>query len=129
MESVPHGWSGRGNSFMKFIYLLLLVFPQLVFAHGGGEVEGPTIGKGITAYDKLEGFKLSVESQKRMRFAYKKVDQSGTMTIPKDALVLALNETHVYTHINDFFKAIDVKVTAKTKDSVTVTAPALKAGI
>lgn len=112
---------------MKFT-LLFLFISQVAFAHGGGEEEGSKIGKGITAFDKHDGFKLSPESQKRMKFAYKKVDVAGSITIPKDALVLALNEVHVYTHVNEFFKAIDVKIASKTKDSYSLSSPLLKAG-
>jgi hypothetical protein len=110
------------------LFILLLFIPQFAYSHGGGEEEGSKIGKGITAFDKHDGFKLSAESQVRMKFAYKKVDVAGSITIPKESLVLALNEVHVYTHVNDFFKAIDVKITSKTKDSYLVSSSQLKSG-
>ena len=113
----------------NIILLIVFLLPIVSFAHGGGEVEAGKVGKGVIAFDDHEGFKLSPESIKRMQFGYKKVETTGSITIPKDALVLALDETHVYTHINDSFKAIDVKIISKTKDSYTVSATELKAGV
>lgn len=113
----------------RIILLVLFLLPAVSFAHGGGEVEAGKVGKGVIAYEDHEGFKLSSESIKRMQFGYKKVEVAGSITIPKEALVLALDETHVYTHINDYFKAIDVKITSKTKDSYSVSAVELKAGV
>ncbi len=115
---------------MKTILIFLLSFfiANESHAHGGGESEGAKIGKGITAYDKHDGFKLSPEAQKRMQFSYKKVEVEGSIVVPKEALVSALNETHLYTRANEFFKAIDVKVGSKTKDTLTITSPSLKIG-
>lgn len=111
------------------ILLMMLFLPAISYAHGGGEVEAGKVGKGVIAFDEHEGFKLSPESIKRMQFGYKKVETAGSITISKEALVLALDETHVYTHINDYFKAIDVKIISKTKDSYSVSATGLKTGV
>ncbi len=111
------------------ILLLVFLLPAISFAHGGGEVEAGKVGKGVIAFEDHEGFKLSPESIKRMQFGYKKTEISGSITIPKEALVLALDENHVYTHINDYFKAIDVKILSKTKDSYSVSAVGLKVGV
>lgn len=109
--------------------LILLIFaPTLAYSHGGAESEGPKIGKGIIAYDKHDGFKLSPESLKRMKFAFAKVATLGTITIPKNSLVHALNEIHLFIHTDGFFKPIDVKITAKLNNTITVTSPHLKIG-
>lgn len=113
---------------MRMLIIILLLGSDSAFAHGGGEEEGSKIGKGITAYDKHDGFKLSVEARARMKFVFKKSEKPGSISIPKEALVLALSEVHIYTYANDFFKAIDVKIVSKTKDAYVVSSPELKSG-
>lgn len=112
---------------MRLLFLLIFA-PSLAYSHGGAESEGPKIGKGIIAYDKHDGFKLSPESLKRMKFAFVKVTTLGTITIPKNSLVHALNETHLYMHTDGFFKPIDVKITSKSSNTITVSSPNLKIG-
>jgi hypothetical protein len=113
---------------MRMLIIILLLGSDSAFAHGGGEEEGSKIGKGITAFDKHDGFKLSAEAKARMKFVFKKSEKPGSISIPKEALVLALSEVHIYTYANDFFKAIDVKIVSKTKDAYVVSSPELKSG-
>jgi len=107
---------------------LLWLSSNNVLAHGGGEVEAARIGKGVTAYDEHEGFKLSTEAQNRMKFAYKKTESPGMITIPREGLAQVLKDNHIYLHKNEFFKSIDVEIKSKTKDTYIVTSKELEPG-
>lgn len=99
--------------------------------HAGHEGHGSSkaIGKGkaIEEVDERQGFKMSKEAKETIGVKLRKAS-GGPLTIPKDALVVSLEERGIYRYRNGFFKMLPVEIQSEDKGTFTVVVNGLRAG-
>lgn len=104
----------------KLTLILVFVFTQNVFAHGGGEGAGAQVGpdKGITEKGP-NGFKLSTEAIKTIGF--KTLEIQTSLEVPKEAIVTAKDEKSFYRIRDGWYKRIPLdKKELQAKDQIVI---------
>lgn len=97
---------------MNFLKIKLSVFvfliPQLVLAHG--ESGTARIGKAFAVQEASEenGLRFSEAALKTMGIKTVSIDASGSVIVPKEALVRSQDKTAVFRLRDGFFKKIDL---------------------
>lgn len=98
-------------------------------AHGEEEEQSASVGpdKGIVEANDESGFKLSPEAFKNFELKFVNVS-SGTLTLPRSAIVLAGEETNLFRMRKDFFKRIDFKIVRQSEKEIVVQSKDLSPG-
>lgn len=120
------------NIFSKtLLFFLLMAIPMLSFSEEGhDEEENKKIGpdKGVTAFNKEEGFKISQESEKNFELKFIPYLNQGPIAIPKNAIFFGLEEKNIYRVRNGFFKRIDFKEILKSANEIKIESKDLMVG-
>ncbi len=85
-------------------------------------------GKGITAFSKDDGFKISNEAEVTFELKYTSYANKGPIEVPKSAVFFGLEEQNLYRQRNGFFKRIDFKEVNKSGNNIKVVSDDLKPG-
>jgi hypothetical protein len=86
------------------------------------------LGKGITAFNKEEGFKISAEAEKNFELKYIPYLTQGPVSIPKTAIFFGLEEKNIYRVRNGFLKRIDFKEIVKSANEIKIESKDLMVG-
>lgn len=104
--------------------ILILAGLVAVYAHHAGA----EVNKGIVEANERDGFKLSREALRNFDLKYVNVSEGGSISLPRNAIVLAGEEVNLFRMRDDFFKRIDFKVIKHNETTFVVASPDLKPG-
>ncbi|MBC76166.1 MAG: hypothetical protein CME64_09135 [Halobacteriovoraceae bacterium] len=93
--------------------------------HGSSKAIGK--GKAIEEVDERKGFKMSKEAKETIGVKLRKFSYSP-LNIPKDALVVSLEEKGIYRYRDGYFKMVKVKIEKESNKTFTVSVNALRDG-